>query len=368
MKTSCPIVDTHASWLALNPIHGCPFKCKYCFMNGVGNTNKKPVVLCEPEDAVEQLLNYKNYNENMYLCLFSSTDIFSTPSNIEYAKKVIEIFIKKKIKNTIVFITKCYIPDDFLDLIDRAEKEGLSFVFFLSYSGLDSTIEKGINHEKIKQNFINLHTRNKKIIHYWRPFLPQNSTDERINEVLNFVKKYAVASVVIGLKVQDSFVENFEFWNDLIQKKNDACNYEGVWPANAYNKLYKAISKDYMIFRSTSCALSYCFKKADFNCYYGSHVCELNNCPEEQRKRCRNIYSRTEEELKVIIDEYLTKINKKREYEIRIEDKTIIINDTLVTSEIVTLKFLTGFSIVCSRDTNDHYWCTSHFEKKELII
>lgn len=27
-----PIVDVHATWLVLNPIQGCPKKCKYCFL------------------------------------------------------------------------------------------------------------------------------------------------------------------------------------------------------------------------------------------------------------------------------------------------------------------------------------------------
>ena len=122
MKYSCPIVDMHASWLALNPIHGCPFSCKYCFMNGVENTGIKPVVLCDPKQAVAKLLSYKNYNKNMPLCLFSSTDVFSTPSNIEYAKKLVLELLKNDVKNPIIFITKCYIPDNFIELIDFAEK------------------------------------------------------------------------------------------------------------------------------------------------------------------------------------------------------------------------------------------------------
>lgn len=27
-----PIVDMHSTWLVLNPIQGCPKKCKYCFL------------------------------------------------------------------------------------------------------------------------------------------------------------------------------------------------------------------------------------------------------------------------------------------------------------------------------------------------
>ena len=63
MKTSCPVIDIHASWLALNPIHGCPFSCKYCFLNGVNLTSKKPLELVSPKEAVKSLLNFKFYNK-----------------------------------------------------------------------------------------------------------------------------------------------------------------------------------------------------------------------------------------------------------------------------------------------------------------
>ena len=89
MKLSCPIVDTHASWIALNPIHGCPFRCRYCFLNGFDNTSKKPVELCSTTDAVKQLLEYKFYNYEIPLCLFTSTEIFSTESNINYAMNML---------------------------------------------------------------------------------------------------------------------------------------------------------------------------------------------------------------------------------------------------------------------------------------
>ncbi len=341
MKYSCPIVDTHASWLALNPIHGCPFSCKYCFMSGIGNTASKPVVLCNPQEAVIQLLNYKHYNEEMPLCLFSSTDAFSTPSNIEYAKELVLELLKNDIKNPIIFITKCYIPENFIELVDYAEKNGMKFVFFLSYSGLDSTIERGINHENIRRNFINLHKKNKVIIHYWRPFVPQNSTDEAIDGVLNFVKEYASASVVIGLKVQDSYANNLDFWPKIIEEKNRAINSESVWTKNAYKKLYNKKHDEYKIFRSTSCALSYCLKKADYNCYIDTDICRLNNCPKEQVERCRMKSNISKNNLIKIIEKFLSDADKKVKYTINEENKLLVFDGILSTSEIVTLKYLT---------------------------
>lgn len=141
MKTSCPVIDIHASWLALNPIHGCPFSCKYCFLNGVNLTSKKPLELVSPKEAVKSLLNFKFYNKNFPLCLFTSTDIFGTPSNIEYAIKILEELYKNNVFNPIIFITKQYIPNYFLDIIDEYEKKSMKFVFMISYSGLNNNIE-----------------------------------------------------------------------------------------------------------------------------------------------------------------------------------------------------------------------------------
>lgn len=365
MKYSCPIVDTHASWLALNPIHGCPFSCKYCFMSGIGNTARKPVVLCEPEEAVKKLLSYSFYIPTMPLCLFSSTDAFATPTNVEYAKRLILELSKNGVKNPIILITKCYVPDDFIDLIDEVEGKGMKVIFLLSYSGLDSTIERGINHQNIKKNFINLNKRNKKIIHYWRPFIPQNSTNEKIEEVLAFVKKYACASIAIGLKVQDSFADCLDFWPEIVAEKKKAINSEATWTKEAYEKIYNTKYCEYKIFRSTSCAISYCLGQPDYNCYFNTKICELNNCSFEQISRCKNRCDIDKSDLNALINKYL---NLKKTYKIDEVNKEIVFDDILSTGEIVGLKYLTGYNIRSDRNINDHYWNTGHYEEEHFII
>lgn len=69
---------------------------------------------------------------------------------------MVEILMERKIKNPIVFITKCKIPEEFIDFIDNYEKQEHNFLFFLSYSGLDKNIELGVNKEIIENNFIKL--------------------------------------------------------------------------------------------------------------------------------------------------------------------------------------------------------------------
>ena len=369
MKLSCPIVDIHASWLALNPIHGCPFSCKYCFLNGVGNTKRLPNVLCSEEEAVDKLLNFELYNSDMPLCLFTSTDIFSTKSNIEYAMNILKLFDEKNIRNPIVMITKCFIPDYFIELVDELESKGMKFIFMLSYSGLDSSIERGINHDNIRNNFINLSNKGKTIIHYWRPFIPQNSNDEKLNEIINFVKKYAKASVAIGLKVQSSYIDKFDFWPEIIEKGDIAINSEAIWTKNAYEKIYNTKHFDYPIFRSTSCAISYVLNKPDYNCYYGSKICELNNCNSKQKELCKKKYENLDTNE---IDKWINNVKDlckiDFQYELDVDNRVIFIDSSLATSSIMYIKYFTGCDVKCNRKKDDYYWSTGHVTSKDLII
>ncbi len=368
MKLSCPIVDVHASWIALNPIHGCPFSCRYCFLNGVDNTKKEPKILCDEEEAVNKLLSYNLYNDKMPICLFTSTDLFSTKNNINYGINLLKKLDERGVRNPIIFITKCLIPNYFIDLIEELEKR-MTFIFILSYSGLDNTIEIGINQNDIKMNFINLFNRNKKILHYWRPFIPQNSSEEVLNDVLSFVKKYSKASIVIGLKVQNSYVDNFDFWPEVIEKKNAAINSESIWPKYAYEKIYNTKSLDYPIFRGTSCALSFILSEPDYNCYFGSKTCLLNNCSQEQNIICKKKYQNINvDNLKNYLETIKQKLNMKFDYEIDIDKKVIIIDADLTTAVIVIIKHYSGLEVKCKKSLTDHYWSTSHVVNNDLII
>lgn len=369
MKTSCPIIDIHASWLALNPIHGCPFSCKYCFLNGVNLTSTKPIELISPKEAVTELLNFKFYNENFPLCLFTSTDIFGTNSNINYAINLLNELYKNNVKNPVIFITKRLIPNYFLDIIDEYEKKGMAFVFLLSYSGLDKNIEIGIDKIAIRTNFINLYKRNKKTIHYWRPFLPDNSTDECLNEVYNFVKKYSCCSISIGLKIQPNYIENMIFWEKLCQQKEIAYSYESVWTKNAYNFIQNKKKYDYPIFHTTSCALSYVLKQPDYNAFYGTAFCNSNNCPNSQKIRCKKEHGLLiNKNIDIAMHKFKEKTNYTFKYSIDFLKNIITLDIELKTAEMVYLKMLTNMSIICKKNNDDYYWSTTNTSNQILIL
>lgn len=367
-----PIVDVHATWLVLNPIQGCPKKCKYCFLGERGLNCVKPNILVSPEEAVKLLIKNKFYTPNMPLCLESQSDAFSTKENIEYVTQLIKILMKNNIKNPIIFITKCHIPIEFIKLIDKYEKQGHKFIFFLSYSGLPKEVEIGVDKKLIEENFINLKKYNKLIIHYWRPFIKANSNKETIDKVYNFVKKYSVASIAIGLKANsDSIINNIE-WPELKQHREDVMIADNVWEKNAYEYIWNELKNnddEYPIFQTTSCALGYALSKPDRKFFYTTSICKCNKCPKKQQQRCELKYKNYKEPSK----KQIIKILKRLNYEIdetQIEIKNHIIFLTDIKLNFNEISFLTDYlntQIICSK-IDDYYWNTSINNSKILKL
>lgn len=371
-----PIIDLHATWLVVNPIQGCPNRCKYCFLNGVGLTGIKPIELLQPHETIKMLKESNLYNQQIPICIESQSDAFATPKNIEYVKELIDIMHKQHIMNTKIFITKCKIPNNFIDYLKKYREDGHNFIFFLSYSGLDNDIEIGINKNNIKDNFIKLKENGFDIIHYWRPFIPQNSSKERIIEVMNFVKQYAKCSIAIGLKAQNTFIDKLDFWED-IKKYPEAPYAESIWTKEAYEYIYGAnsiLNDDYPIFQSTSCAIAYVKKECDRNAFYGSDICtNYNKCPKSQRRICNNYYNYnnkniSEETIKKLLDN-LHLDTKSAKITINYESKHICLEGIeLGMKHFTYLTQLTRFKIIAKKINGDYYWNTSVNNAKQLHI
>lgn len=362
-KKFYPIVDVHATWLVLNPIQGCPKKCKYCFLGERGLNQVKPTYLTSPEDATNMLIKSKFYSSDIPLCLISQSDAFATKENIEYLMQLVENLMNKKIENPIIFITKCHIPEYFIEFIDKYEKQGNKFLFFLSYSGLDHTIELGVDKKIIEKNFVNLYKYNKKIIHYWRPFIKQNSDPKIIEKVYNYVKKYCIASVAIGLKTTNNIIDNID-WEELKEKRDDALKSDNVWNEFAYNYVYKELRNrdDYPIYQTTSCALGYALNQADRKFFYNTDICKnCNKCPQIQREKCKKNYEEYQNPTRKDILKLLKKINKIVSIDqIEIKDRLIIINNIeLNFNEISYLTDKLQTKVITKKKENDYYWNTS---------
>jgi hypothetical protein len=286
------LIQMHSSWIAINSIQGCPNKCQYCFMRRYESIGVKPVEIATPEETIEALLKFKYYQSNIPLCLFPSTDIMATKSNISYLLDLFNEIEKRNLLNPLVLVTKMFIPDEVIDKISFLKSTGRKIIVYLSYSELPKSVEPTINKEKLKLNFVRLHERQIPIIHYFRPIIPQNATSEIIEKVIDYVSQYSLASVTTGLKVNKQSISDIVFWPE-IEKIPDADSYECIWPKGALEKIRSmALKNHYPIFQSNSCALALALGEWDRYGFWDTDVCKnFNNCPAFFREKCEQKYN-----------------------------------------------------------------------------
>lgn len=200
-RTFEPVIDQHETWIAINPVQGCPKGCGYCYLKNRGQTLAKPVELATPEQTVALLKASPYYHSHAVLALYTCTDALATPRTRAHLVGLLDQITDSGLRNPVCLITKCAITDEVLAAIVRARVAGLPVIVYLSYSGLGPDVEHGIDHEALRANFPRLHNSGVPVIHYWRPLMPANSTPAVITRVLDWAARYAACSVSVGLKV-----------------------------------------------------------------------------------------------------------------------------------------------------------------------
>lgn len=350
----------------MNPIQGCPNRCKYCFLQSVDGTGIKPIELIEESDVISEIMKSKYYTPSVPLCFFSQTDIFSIPSNVAYLKRLLMLIRKTDIKNPLVFITKCSISDEIIEILQVMRTEGFKVLFYLSYSGLDSTIEGNIKEETIQNNFIKLGAANIPIIHYFRPLTPLNASRKRINEIISFVSKYSIASVVAGLKIETAYQDKLDFWPEIVADEEYA-NAECVWPKGVRDILQEYSMKyDYPIFETNTCALSLALGTDEVYGFYNSSPCKrFNNCPRKMREKCEKAYlrnnQRNENDIQTSLIELLKVLDKDtHDLQTNLDDGLLHIYNVPLSNEDIC--FLSGelhVRINCTEMIKGRYWNTS---------
>lgn len=350
----------------VNPIQGCPNRCKYCFLQSVDGTGIRPIEIIKESDVISEIKKSKYYTPSIPLCFFSQTDIFSIPSNVEYLKRLLMLIRKTDIKNPLVFITKCSICDEIIEILQEMILEGFKILFYLSYSGLDSTIEGNIKEETIQNNFIKLSAANIPIIHYFRPLIPLNASRKRIDEIISFVSNYSIASVVAGLKIETAYQEKLDFWPEIVEGE-DYTNAECVWPKGVRDVLKEyGLKYDYPIFETNTCALSLALGTEERYGFYNSAPCKcFNNCPKKMREKCekvslRNI-QRNENDIRTPLIKLLKLIKKEvLDLQIELNDGLLQIKNVPLSNEDIC--FLSGelhIRINCTEKIMGRYWNTS---------
>ena len=356
------------TWIAdTRGMVGCPLNCKYCFLQLDGKTPIRPHEDIPLEQMISELKNVETYHPNMPVNFGSETDVFSTRHNINYYYDLLRRYGETDFPNTIIFISKCSIPDKILDVATEIKQPVL---FYISYSGLGGTkIEPNVRVNDIRDNFVRLKARNLPVIHYWRPFLPQNSNKETFDEILDHVTKYATCSVINGLRLNDGIRANIaKFWPELIEQDYDFSKTGEFWPQGVRGFLAKYLQQkhpDYpAFFGNTPCSVAYAQEKNDIQGLYNGRMCRESQCPETQRGKCAQNYHRpTEKELRRAIDEMGIKPS------VTIFDKDmIVIKEKVEAGKLAYLRTALGFPVVSKTITYQAGYNWAKVREDEGII
>ena len=357
-----PIINRHAAWIVMNPVQGCLNNCQYCFLQRYGSSSLLPKVLASPSQSVKQLLESKYYREDIPVCLFTSTDIFSTDSNIQYCIEMISYLSLLRLKNPVVFVTKCRIPTK---VITMMKSSGLTIIVYISYSGLAGSLEGNISEEDIKADFMNLHAAGIPVIHYFRPILPENSTPEKISQILGFVHQYCNISVMSGLKVYKEYLHKMTFWPEVM-KNPESTKMECVWPEGAQDRIKTTAARmNHYIFETNSCALACVLKEGDQYGFYQHQQCGCNLCPDEQRARCGQYYQKP---MKIDRASIARILKEELSEEALKGNDAITIKENISNEDICQLRYLLHKEIKAEKQSKDFYWQTSVTGARGLTI
>ena len=291
------VIEMHSSWLAINSIVGCPNGCKYCLLQATNDNKCFPKEIVTPEESVKQLIEYKYYDKDIPVCLLPNTDVFVNPKNIKYLLDLLVELERQNVTNDLVIITKCNITDNVIEKVKELKQKGQNVIFYISYSGLGKDIEPRISEEILKNNFKKLKENDIDVIHYFRPFLPQNSDSKRIEEILDYVIPYTDISVTTGLALIETFIDKIECWNEVKKNKEACLKANCVWPESAWNYFNNNYSHKQQIFQTNTCGLNTKLKRPSTQ-YYGTEEClNYNHCSNEQRERCKLAHQKINENL-----------------------------------------------------------------------
>lgn len=354
------IVDQHATWIAVNPIQGCPKKCTYCFLNERGQTAVPPQHLASAAESVELLLNSEFYQQRRPVALYTWTDVMALPSSRRHLTELLAELVRKQVPNPIILITKCHVPDDVIETITAARGRGLTVLVYLSYSGLGRDIERGIRHDAIAQNFQRLGETGIPLVHYWRPAFPESAHPDTMRQVLDHAARYARCTIAAGLKVEASALPRLaNVWPELADTPG-VTEAEGVYPRAFWEFIHRTwqLHPGYPLFHTNSCALAFVLDQPDSFGVFGSQVCRVrNHCPIDQRERCTVADAQRPTLTSESVREALTHRGLSgTSFTLAEHGRELVIDATVDTSLAAALTQDLGVRVHVMRRGGDSYW------------
>lgn len=363
-------LEQHATWLATNPVLGCPKDCQYCFLKPEGLNGIAPKEIYSVNEILNLIPQSPLYTPEQSLALGTRTDMFATPKNVDYLHNFLDSY---ELENPLVLITKCLIQNKTIQQLQDFISSGHTPLVFLSYSGLDRTIEKGINHNQLRSNFKSLKDANIPTIHYWRPFMPQNSNITKMENVANHASKYASASIIDGLRMTPAMIEQFSFWPEIQEAGIELEDVESIYTKEAQDnfKTIHSAHPHYPLVYATSCAIANTLGIPDYNGVYGTEVCAKSNCPPKKRDDCSSFHvNRKISPVKV--EQELNRLGINSNFQIEHDSDSIPmirVKQSLPFNLLANLtQTLKARIIADSTEDNGYGWGGHHNKKRVLTL
>ena len=92
-RTRTAIVDQHATWIAVNPVQGCPKACSYCFLNERGQTAVRPEQLAGPTETVALLTASPYYAPDRPVALYTWTAVMALPDSRAHLAGMLTVLV-----------------------------------------------------------------------------------------------------------------------------------------------------------------------------------------------------------------------------------------------------------------------------------
>ncbi len=299
--TESPLLAEHDSWLAFDPIRGCPNDCSYCFLRLQNMTHTAPLMCSASIEWLSE--RYADLTQEIPLSVPVSfgnmTDLLSTKQLFDYFCLLSSEIRRRDPNRLFIIITKARITTEMAQKI--ADVTGGNTLLFLSQSyasSLNDHVELGnisTPEESLESARIISKTAGLNCVHFWRPFLAAWNPPELLSSRIHALKDSGCrCSVIIGLKAPQT-IRNY-FSPTLLSIAAGEL-YHKPLPGDEYicrelvdSAISAASAINYPIFLHTSCALAFISGTPDINGTSHSTAAELrcrrSNCPTQQRDIC----------------------------------------------------------------------------------
>lgn len=371
-RTFAPIVDQHATWIAVNPIQGCPKGCAYCFLRDRGQAPARPALMADPGQTADLLTASTYYAPDRPVALYTWTDVMAAADSRAHLAGLLGELARRQTPNPIVLITKCRVPDDSIQAVITARRSGMRVIVYLSYSGLGSEVERGIRHEEVRANFPRLADAAIPVVHYWRPAFPESATPEVMEGVLALAARYARCSMAAGLKVEPAALARLERIWPALAATSGVTEAEGVYPRPFWEFTHKTWQRypEYPVFHANSCALAYVLGQPDSYGMFGSDLCRnRNRCPQPQRDRC----SAASQASPALTESLVRAALRRRghpdaEFTVDAAAREVVIDAALPSNAAAALTQDLKAAIIPGRMSHDPYWNSGTSGALPLVI